>query len=412
MPRQPAKSLSALDIKNAKPSSKEYKMYDGSGLFLLVKPNGAKYWRMKYRIYGKEKKLAIGVYPEISLAQARIERENARKILADGKDPNTLKRATRIAEQRHNEDTFEAIAMEWFNYKSLQSGDWVATHAYDVKSELINDVFPYIGKTPIRDITPRILLDVLRRMEKRGVFVRLRKVRQHCHQIFIYAMALEWVNSNPASDLAKLLKTPESDNLPHLKEEELPEFLRTLSSYEVNPVLQIATKILLLTGVRTMELRHAEWGEFDWENAVWAIPAEKMKMRRPHLIPLSHQVVILLKQLQKLTGGHNLILPGRDNPNKPRAEAVINHLLYALGYKGKTTGHGFRHTMSTILHEQGFNSAWIETQLAHVDKNSIRGTYNHAKYLDGRREMLQWYADYMDNLKHNGSIPALPTRIT
>ncbi|WP_337261377.1 MULTISPECIES: tyrosine-type recombinase/integrase [unclassified Serratia (in: enterobacteria)] len=399
MSRQPAKSLSALDIRNAKPGDKEYKLYDGNGLYLLVKPNGAKYWRMKYRIYGKEKKLAIGVYPEISLAQARIERENARKLLAEGKDPNTLKRTTRISEKRHHEDTFEAIAMEWFNYKSQQSGAWVATHADDVKSGLVNDVFPHIGKIPIRDITPRLLLDVLRRMEKRGVFVRLRKVRQHCHQIFVYAIALELVNSNPASDLAKLLKTPVSDNLPHLKEEELPEFLRTLSAYEANPVLQIATKILLLTGVRTMELRLAEWGEFDWENSVWTIPAEKMKMRRPHLVPLSRQVVVLLKQLQTLTGGHRLLLPGRNAPDKPRAEAVINHTLYALGYKGRTTGHGFRHTLSTILHEKGFNTAWIELQLAHVDKNSIRGTYNHALYLEQRRNMMQWYADYIDSLE-------------
>lgn len=412
MPRNPTKSLTVLDVKNAQPRENEYKLTDGGGLYLLVKPTGAKYWRLKYRIFGKEKKLSIGVYPNVSLAQARAERESAKKQVSEGKDPTAEKRATKQAQQSHHANTFYTVAMEWFTYKSQQPDVWSPSYAHDIKAALENNVFPAIGKMPIANITPRILLEILRQIERTGALNKVRKVRQFCHQIFVYAITLELIRSNPASDLSSLLSVPKSAPLAHLSLNELPEFLRSLSAYSDNLMMRIAVQLLLLTGVRTQELRFAQWTEFDFDKAVWTIPAEHMKMRRIHLVPLSSQVISLLKMLRELGGGALLVLPGAFDANKPRSSAVIMLTVYALGYKGKMTNHGFRHTMSTILHEKGFNSAWIELQLAHVDKNSIRGTYNHAQYLEGRREMMQWYADCMDTLALDGSIPALPTRIT
>ncbi|ELY3194248.1 site-specific integrase, partial [Salmonella enterica] len=203
---------------------------------------------------------------------------------------------------------------------------------------------------------------------------------------------------NPASELTGTLTAPKTNHFPHLTAEELPVFLTQLAKYHGSPITRIATNLLLLTAVRTIELRAAEWSEFDFDNALWTIPENRMKMRRKHIVPLSNQVVALLQELRAMTGHYQLVFPGRCNINKPMSEASINMVLKRIGYDGKATGHGFRHTMSTILHEQGFNSAWIELQLAHVDKNSIRGTYNHAQYLEGRREMMQWYADYIDSL--------------
>lgn len=411
MPRTPTKNLTALDVKNAQPRENDYKLTDGGGLYLLVKPNGAKYWRLKYRIYGKEKKLAIGVYPSVSLAQARAERESAKKLISEGKDPTAEKRATKQAQRTHHANTFYTVAMEWFTYKSQQPDVWGASYAHDIKAALVNDVFPVIGKIPIGDITPRLLLEILRQIERTGSLNKVRKIRQYCHQIFVYAIALELITSNPASDLASLLRVPKSSPLAHLSVAELPEFLRTLRAYPDNPMMCIAIQLLLLTGVRTQELRFAQWAEFDLDNAVWTIPPEHMKMKRMHLVPLSSQVISLLKTLRTLGGGSQRVFPGAFDANKPRSSAVMMLAVYDLGYKGRTTNHGFRHTMSTLLHEQGFNSAWIEMQLAHVDKNSIRGTYNHAQYLDERRKMMQWYADCMDSLALDESIPALPTQI-
>lgn len=255
-----------------------------------------------------------------------------------------------------------------------------------------------MGKRPVAEILPLEMLDVLRLIEKRGSLEKLRKVRQFCNQIFRYAIATGRATINPASELTGTLTAPKTNHFPHLTAEELPAFLTKLAKYHGSPITRIATNLLLLTAVRTIELRAAEWSEFDFDNALWTIPENRMKMRRKHIVPLSNQVVALLQELRAMTGHYQLVFPGRCNINKPMSEASINMVLKRIGYDGKATGHGFRHTMSTILHEQGFNSAWIELQLAHVDKNSIRGTYNHALYLDNRRAMMQWYADYIDCL--------------
>lgn len=394
-------ALSARQIQTAKPKDKEYKLSDERGLYLLVKPNGARYWRMKYRFAGKEKKLSIGVYPDVSLADARVKRDEARKLLAEGNDPAEQKKLEKLAKKITVENTFKAIAIEWHTHKS---SEWSESYAESVLDALDKDIFPYLAKRPIAEILPLEMLEILRMIEKRGALEKMRKVRQFCNQIFRYAIATGRATVNPAAELTGTLKAPKTKHFPHLTAQELPEFLQKLSEYTGSPITRLATKLLLLTGVRTIELRAAHWSEFDFDTALWLIPEERMKMRRPHSVPLSKQVLEILKELHAFTGQYQLVFPGRCNINQPMSEASINMVLKRIGYDGKATGHGFRHTMSTILHEQGFNSAWIEMQLAHKDKNSIRGTYNHAQYLEGRREMMQWYADYIDSLRNGGNI--------
>lgn len=387
--------LTARQVETARPKEKDYKLSDERGLFLLVKTSGARYWRMKYRVAGKEKKLSIGVYPDVSLAEARVKRDEARKVIAEGGDPSEKKQLEKLSKKISTVNTFHALATEWHKHKC---NSWSESYAESVLEALEKDIFPYVGKRPVAEILPLEMLDVLRLIEKRGSLEKLRKVRQFCNQIFRYAIATGRATINPAGELTGTLTAPKTNHFPHLTAEELPVFLTRLAQYHGSPITRIATNLLLLTGVRTIELRAAEWSEFDFQNSLWTIPENRMKMRRKHIVPLSNQVIALLQELRAMTGHYQLVFPGRCNINKPMSEASVNMVLKRIGYDGRATGHGFRHTMSTILHEQGFNSAWIEMQLAHVDKNAIRGTYNHAQYLDGRREMMQWYADYIDSL--------------
>ncbi|HHH3340030.1 TPA: tyrosine-type recombinase/integrase, partial [Escherichia coli] len=281
---------------------------------------------------------------------------------------------------------------------------WSAGYASDILEAFNKDVFPYIGKKPIAEIKPLELLNVLRRIEGRGATEKAKKVRQRCGEVFRYAIVTGRAEYNPAPDLTSAMQGHESNHYPFLTAKELPDFFKALSSYSGSALVVMAARLLIITGLRTGELRGALWDEIDLNKAIWEIPASRMKMRRPHVVPLSEQALSLIGQIKELTGNYPLMFPGRNDPRKTMSEASINQVFKRIGYNGKVTGHGFRHTMSTILHEQGYNTAWIETQLAHVDKNSIRGTYNHAQYLDGRREMLQWYADYMDSLEHGGNV--------
>jgi integrase len=356
---------------------------------------------MKYRVAGKEKRLAFGVYPDVSLADAREKRDAAKKILAAGGDPSETKKAEKLAQKLNAENTFEAIAREWHQTKADR---WSLRYRDEIIDTFEKDIFPYIGKRPIADLKPMELLEALRKMEKRGALEKMRKVRQRCGEVFRFAIITGRANYNPAPDLASALATPKKEHFPFLTAQELPYFLKDLSGYTGSVITKTATKIIMLTGVRTQELRFARWQDIDFDKGLWNIPVEVMKMKRPHVVPLSTQVIELFSSLKPMTGGYPLVFIGRNDQRKPISKESINQVIELLGYKGRLTGHGFRHTMSTILHEQGYNSAWIETQLAHVDKNSIRGTYNHAKYLDGRREMLQWYADYMDNLERDENV--------
>lgn len=393
--------LNARQVDTSKPKEKAYKLSDGGGLYLLVNTNGSRYWRLKYRVAGKEKLLALGVYPDVSLADARAKRDEAKRTLAAGGDPGEIKQAEKQAKILAVNNSFEALALEWHEHKRL---GWSQGYADDILEYLQKDVFPFIGKRAIAEIKASEMLVVLRKMEQRGVLDKLKKTRQACRQIFTYAVITGRAEHNPVTDLAGALKAPKQKHFPHLLTDQIGDFLRALSEYSGSTVTQNATRLLMLTGTRTIELRAAEWAEFDLEKGIWQIPAERMKMRRPHVVPLSIQAKSLLEEVHQLTGRGRFVFPGRNDAGKTMSEASINQVIKRIGYDGKATGHGFRHTMSTILHEQGYNTAWIETQLAHVDKNSIRGTYNHAQYLDGRREMLQWYADYMDALESGENV--------
>ena len=388
--------LTIRQIDTQKPRDKAFKLSDGGGLYLLVNPNGSRYWRLKYRFAGKEKLLAVGVYPDVTLAQARNRREEAKKLLGEGKDPAQERKLDKLSRQIEVESSFEAIAREWYKRRF---DNWSVSYREEMMRTFEKDVFPFIGHRPIKDIKPLELLDVLSKLEERGATEKARKVRQRCGEVWKYAVITGRAEYNPAPDLASALVPHEKEHYAFLTKEELPDFLRILETYSGSILVKIAMKLTMLTGVRPGELRKAEWSEFDFEKQLWNVPKERMKMKRPHMVPLSSQTIALLNQLRPITSISGLLFPGRNDPKKPMSDMALTVLVRRIGYAGRVTGHGFRHTMSTILHEQGFNTAWIELQLAHVDKNSIRGTYNHAQYLDGRREMMQWYADYLDSLK-------------
>ncbi|EOW4631443.1 tyrosine-type recombinase/integrase, partial [Escherichia coli] len=374
--------LNARQVDAAKPREKAYKLADGAGLYLEVVPSGSRYWRMKYRFNGKEKRMAFGVYPAVSLAQARALRDDAKKKLAEGIDPSLAKKEEKLVRDVQLNNTFQAVALEWHGTKVSR---WSEGYASDIIEAFNKDIFPYIGQQPVNEIKPLVLLNVLRRIESRGATEKAKKVRQRCSEVFRYAIVTGRAEYNPAADLTSAMSGHESKHYPFLTVEELPDFFKALAGYTGSPLVVLAARLLILTGVRTGELRGAFWSEFDLEKAVWEIPAERMKMKRPHLVPLSTQALEIVQQLKVMSGQYPLVFPGRNDPRKTMSEASINQVFKRIGYTGRVTGHGFRHTMSTILHEEGFNTAWIETQLAHVDKNAIRGTYNHALYLEGRR---------------------------
>lgn len=400
--------LNARQVDAAKPREKAYKLADGAGLYLEVVPSGSLYWRMKYRFNGKEKRMAFGVYPAVSLAQARALRDEAKKKLAEGIDPSFAKKEEKLVRDVQLNNTFQAVALEWHGTKVSR---WSEGYASDIIEAFNKDIFPYIGQQPVNEIKPLVLLNVLRRMESRGATEKAKKVRQRCSEVFRYAIVTGRAEYNPAADLTSAMSGHESKHYPFLTVEELPDFFKALSGYTGSPLVVLAARLLILTGVRTGELRGAFWSEFDLEKAVWEIPAERMKMKRPHLVPLSTQALEIVQQLKVMSGQYPLVFPGRNDPRKTMSEASINQVFKRIGYTGKVTGHGFRHTMSTILHEEGFNTAWIETQLAHVDKNAIRGTYNHALYLEGRREMMQWYADNTDRIGNHDLIGLTNSRL-
>lgn len=386
--------LSHTAVRNAKPKPKPYKMSDGEGLFLLVTPSGSKYWRLKYFFAAKEKLLALGVYPDVSLADARERRAQARKELAAGRDPGEVKKEEkRLLIQKH-ENTFEVVAREWHQNRLPK---WTPSHATRTLKRLELHVFPRLGTKPIADITSQEVLSVMRRIEPRGADITHRML-QVCGQIFAYAVITDRATTNPAAMLRGALKPLVKKNRAYIKPNELPEFLKHLDGYEGALQTKLAMKFLMLTFVRTGELRGAEWNEIDWDKAEWRIPAERMKMRESHIVPLSRQAMAILRELRDLTGHGHYVFPNQHKPAGHMSENTILYALYRMGYHSRATGHGFRSTASTILNEHGFRPDVIERQLAHCERNQVRAAYNHAQYLPERREMMQWWANYIDRL--------------
>lgn len=387
--------LSDVKIRNAQPTAKPYKLTDSGGLFVLVQPNGGKWWRYKYRFLGKEKKLSLGVYPDVSLAEARERHAQARKILASGSDPGEVKKTTRREAILKQETTFEALAREWHDHFKHK---WTPQVIVSSMRRLENHIFPKLGNRPIADITPPELLSVVRIVEKTGALDMAQRVMQLSGQVFTYAIATGRAQRNPVNDLRGALKPPVRKHLAHFTEDELPEYLQKLESFSGNLQTKLALKFILLTFVRTGELRGAEWTEINFNKVEWRIPVERMKMREQHIVPLSTQAIAVLHELHPLTGHRQFVFPNQHKPMGCMSENTILYALYDMGYRFKATGHGFRATASTILNENGFAADVIERQLAHGERNKVRAAYNHAQYLAERRKMMQWWGDYLEKI--------------
>jgi integrase len=390
-------SFSDAKVRNAKPKTKPYKITDGEGLFLLVAPSGSKYWRLKYHFAGKEKLLALGVYPAVSLGVARERRTQARKTLAAGADPGEVKKEARRVAVLKTSNAFEVVAREWHEQRKHE---WKEKTAKRKMIRLEKHLLPKLGNRPIADITAPEILAVLRPVENNGKLDTAQRIMQMCGQIFMYAIATGRAERNPVPDLRGALKTPVTKHHAHLKAADLPEFLRKLEAYDGATQTKLALRLLLLTYVRTNELRGAEWKEIDFDKAEWRIPAERMKMKELHIVPLSRQAIAVLRELQKHTGNRQFLFPNQHNPVSFMSENTMLYALYRMGYHSRTTGHGFRSTASTILNEHGFAPDVIERQLAHCERNKVRAAYNHAQYLPERKKMMQWWADYLDGLAH------------
>lgn len=388
--------LSDSTIKTAKPKEKLYKLTDGQGLYLEIKPNGSKLWRFKYRFDGRDMTpLSFGAYPDVPLVKARQRRAEARQLLADGIDPGEQKRAAKQAKKVEGV-TFETLAREWYGYNAPR---WAESTAYKARLYLENDLIPNLGQQALASITRPDLVELVRKVEARGTLNAAGKIRQWLHQIFRYGLAKGVVDNNPATDLDVVAAPPKAArHHPYIPLAELPELLTRLDKANIHTHTRCAIRLLILTAVRPGELRAAPWAEFDLDAATWTIPKERMKARRPHVVPLPRQAVAILRQLQEINGTYALLFPGQQNADRPMSENTINKALRLLGYEGRQTGHGFRHLLSTELNGRGYNRDWIERQLAHGDADEIRDTYNHATYLEQRREMMQAWADSIDAL--------------
>lgn len=394
--------LTDTTCRTAKPAAKPRKLSDGDGMYLEVMPNGSKYWRLKYRFAGKEKRLALGVYPETSLADARAHRVQARKILALGNDPSEVKKEVKRTTLLNTENTFEAVAREWY---AQNVHTWSERHGEAVLTRLEADIFPKLGSRAIKEINSPEMLSTLRLIEKRGALDLAQTVAQYCRRIYAYAIATGRAERNPVTDLRGALKTPVRKHHAYLKADELPEYLGKLEAYDGHPITKLALRFLMLTFVRTQELRGAEWTEIDLEKAEWRIPASRMKMKDPHIVPLSRQAVAVLEELQKHTGNRQHVFANQHKPSTFMSENTMLYALYRMGYHSRTTGHGFRATASTILNEHGFPPDHIERQLAHIERNKVRAAYNHAQYLPERRKMMQWWADYLGTARTPKVVP-------
>jgi integrase len=388
-------SLSDAKVRNAKPRPKPYKLADGEGLFVLIVPSGSKYWRLKYFFAGKEKVLALGVYPDVPLADARDRRAQARKVLAAGNDPAAAKKEAKRLVILKSANAFEVVAREWFEKRKHE---WASSSADTMLDRLEKHILPKLGQRPVAEITATEVLAMLRVVENKGTLETARRLMQMCGQIFMYAIATGRAERNPVPDLRGALKTPVTKHHAFLKASELPLYLKNLEVYDGSLQTKLALRFLMLTFVRTNELRGAQWAEIDWDKAEWRIPAERMKMKELHIVPLSKQAIAVLRELEKLSGDRQFVFPNHHNLTSFMSENTMLYALYRMGYHSRTTGHGFRSTASTILNEHDFRADVIERQLAHSERDSVRAAYNHAQYLPERRKMMQWWADYLDEV--------------
>lgn len=387
--------LTDSKLKNAKPDARPYKLVDGQGLHALVQTSGSVLWQQRYRFEGKERTASHGSYPLVSLLEARKKRDELKKLLLEGLDPAKVKRQRSANGGFSLGETFEEIADTWHKqWSEVRS----PRHAAYVRRRLEGDVFPVIGDLPIASLRPSDVVKVIKAIEARGAVDIAKRAYQTIGAICRYAVAHGLMDRDPTRDVkpSDILISRRSTNYARVDVKELPELLRAVEAYQGTSTTRMALKLMALTFVRTGELIAARWTEFDISEAVWRIPAERMKMRTEHIVPLSRQAIETLQTLQVISGNAELLFPGDRNRKKPISNNTLLKALERMGFKGRMTGHGFRGLASTVLHENGFDHAHIEAQLAHQERNRISASYNHALYLKQRTVLMQWWADYLD----------------
>jgi integrase len=394
--------LTIKEIDGAKPCDKPYKLADGGGLCLLIAPSGAKLWRWRYRFDGKEKMMALGEYPLITLKEARERHSEARKALANGIDPMVERKAEGEAKQkesearqREEENSFENVARDWWKWWLIGKSP---RHADTTMRRMEADVFPAYGHKSINAVTAADVRQLMIAVEKRDARDVAKRIHETTSQIFRFAIARDIASRNPAADFKPrdILAEAQTENRARVDTKDLPELLVKIDDYNGDVITRFAMKLMAYTFVRTSEEIEAPWSEFDLDEARWTIPAERMKMNTPHIVPLSRQAVEVLRALKQITGNGPFVFAGARDKKKPISNNTILYALYRLGYRDRMTGHGFRGLASTILNEHEFDEAHIELQLAHTKRNKVAAAYNHAKYLKQRTEMMQWWADYLD----------------
>ncbi len=390
-------ALSDLAIKKATPRDKLYKLTDSEGLQLHVSPQGGKMWRYAYRYLGKQKLLSLGTYPTVMLSEAREKRNFAKKQLTEGIDPCQQKRLDKLTKMASADNSFKKVAIQWHENWKLAKAE---RHAGYVLRRLELDVFPVIGHRPIDAITPIEMVAMVKKIEERGTLEIAKRNYNTCGQIFRYAIAHGLANRNPVAEVncSDFMKPRKVENFARLDHKELPDFLTQVEAYKGSNLTRLAMKLMACTFLRTSEFIGGRWEEIDFDNARWVVPKSRMKIEAngEHVVPLSRQAIETLKALKVLTGHSDLMFPGERDHEKPMSNNTILAAIKRMGYQGRMTGHGFRGVASTVLNEAGFNFLHIEAQLAHVSKNQVASAYNHAKYLDRRAQMMQWWSDYLD----------------
>ena len=408
MPKITYNALTDTSIRNSKSRQKQYKIFDGQGLFVLIHPNGSKYFRYRYKFEGKEKVMALGVYPETTLKEAREKRLEAQRLVKDGLDPVRFRleiRAKREKEEKEKflktQNTFEHVSKDWLAREKKRI---TYKHAKDARRSLEMHVYPKIGNQPIDDISTKEIKSVLSVIQDSGKLETAHRVHQRIRSVFQFAVMNDLTERNPAADLYGYLEPVKKKSMKALPLKELPEYLHRLDEADnLHLVTRVGLKLIIMLFVRTNELIEAKWEEFDFKQALWRIPEERMKMRVEHLVPLPKQALKILDELEPITGSSKYVLPGDRNPNQPMSNNTLLYGgIYRMGYRSRATIHGFRSMASTILNESGkWTPDAIERQLAHSEKDQIRATYNRANYLEERRRMMQWYADYLDQIRNH-----------
>jgi len=403
--------LTAVRVRNAKPKSRPYKLSDGHGMHLYVAKSGLMTWRYRFRIAGKESTFTLGEYPLMTLEHARMARMEAKEMVRAGKNPAIVRRQEiqheidkQLANKDAKENSFKNIALEWIEQ---QRESWSKDHADAVLNTLRFDAFPDIGEIQVDTITPPQVLNILRKIEDRGSLEIARKVLQRMNAVFRYAVQTGRATYNPAADMQGVLKTRKVKHRAAISSEDLPQFLRDVTSGDIHTTTKLALQFTILTAARSGETRGTTWDEIDLEGNFWKIPARRMKMDSPHTVPLSKQAVAILERVGRLYGKKGLIFPGIRDHNKMLSENTMLYALYRIGYHSRATVHGFRATFSTIANESGFNGDVIEKALAHEERNKVRAAYHRSEYIEQRRELMQWWADLLQQMEHGTEIVSI-----